>query len=619
MDEGSTPNTPDSGESRDLIMVSLPGVQQFIAESRSTSDVCSASQIVATLAVVAAQRCRELGAELIFPDGQPDHGGQITDDGMPNRVVALVPAGAATAAEAAAAVDRVWRQWVRQALAGDDQPVPATPGFPASIWVCAPAGPDGYAGQWHRAQRLLAARRQVRDFPRVEEVRRELCLLSPRWPAEPTPAGLRPHERDTLSAASWVKRRWRVIRSPEDSPLTSSGFPSTLSIASATFRAEVLARLGDDAVAGAVADLRHATEQITYRREWAVPGLGGPETSLAEWLRRAGGPAVHLGWWQAQRLAKDFDKAPGDLTELAERGRWAAKALITLMKNREVSPPTSYLAVLVQDLDGMGRYLAGDAPDAAGRRLSGLTPGAHREVSGRLGEVAKRQRAALETAELRGIPVYLGGDDLLAFTPAATALAAARRCYEAIGDDLPKASTAVLYFHHLSGLQDALTRVRHLLERAKKAPGKNRLAVGFRRRSGTAVASVQPWCRDGGELATEAFALFARDREYDLSPGLVVDLERDRAELATLQHTYPEKWRAELTRLVTRHLRGPGGGVRAAGERVAQALEWLGRNEDADPPAPSPRHATGRPGRNGTGAHPESAARVAVFLRQEVR
>jgi CRISPR-associated protein Cmr2 len=105
--------------------------------------------------------------------------------------------------------------------------------MPLVHWVCVPSVSGGYPAQWREAQRLLAARRRIRDFPAVEWPQRALCVLGPRWPAEPVPGGLKEHEKAALSAAGWVKRRWRKIHD-------LGGFPSTASIASAPFRRAVL-------------------------------------------------------------------------------------------------------------------------------------------------------------------------------------------------------------------------------------------------------------------------------------------------------------------------------------------------------------------------------------------
>lgn len=74
------------------------------------------------------------------------------------------------------------------------------------------------------------------------------------------------------------------------------------------------------------------------------------------------------------------------------------------------------------------------------------------------------------------MPVYVGGDDLLAFTPAASALGAARACR----------------------------------------------AVGYLRRSGASAVSIQPWgVSDAGDTAG-LFGIFARGQENRLSPRLAL-------------------------------------------------------------------------------------------------
>ena len=59
----------DRDPGRDLVMIALPGVQKFIAEARSTSDVRAASQIYARLAARAAEECQRSGGDLVFPSG----------------------------------------------------------------------------------------------------------------------------------------------------------------------------------------------------------------------------------------------------------------------------------------------------------------------------------------------------------------------------------------------------------------------------------------------------------------------------------------------------------------------------------------------------------------------
>ena len=178
---------------------------------------------------------------------------------------------------------------------------------------------------------------------------------------------------------------------------------------------------------------------------------------------------------------------------------------------RQAPPLASYLAVVVQDLDSMGRFLSGTPADAAAR--GSIDPNEHERVSRELLRVPQRQRDALRTGELLGVPVYAGGDDLLAFAPAATALDAAQACHDEIPATLPTASTAVLFFHYHASIQQAMREARSLLEQAKEAVrGKHALAVGYLRRSGVSAVSIQPWTRPDGRSSAELFGFFARER-----------------------------------------------------------------------------------------------------------
>jgi CRISPR-associated protein Cmr2 len=227
---------------RELVVVALPGVRDFIAEAQSTSDVHASSDIYASL----ADRVVDAGGELVLPvrdsagtvdagqavdAKQPVRGRSGGSAGTPNRIVALFSAGsgAVAAGRARRAADGAWEGWVRCALGlSKGDPVPATPGFPLVQWVCVPEGAGEYAGQWREAQRLLAARPRIRDFAVVQEQgwrQRKLCWLPPRWAAEPeAPDGVPPHERSAvLSVAGWVKRRWRRLSdSPGFRPLRRS-------------------------------------------------------------------------------------------------------------------------------------------------------------------------------------------------------------------------------------------------------------------------------------------------------------------------------------------------------------------------------------------------------------
>lgn len=575
----------DGESERGLVVVALPAVQRFITEARTTGDVAAASGIYSDLAAVVVSTFEaDEGSELVLPGSR--------SKGMPNRIVALV-AGNRGAEVARTATDRVHQAWRERVHSTFGEAGHETPGFPVVQWACVPPLPGGYQAQWAEAGRLLAARRRLRDFAPVPSDgwrERALCSLSPRWPAEPGgPPGTPKHERDDkLSTVGWVKRRWSRSTGAER-------FPSTSSIASAPYRKAVLAHLGDEKVAAAVSALKGAVEMIDRSRETPVAGLDQQD----KWIVHSGGPWVYPGRWRVQSLKREADNAdPSVVASAAAAGAKASRALQEAMEKHK-SALTSYLAVVVQDVDDMGKYLTRTA--AGGFR-------GHQEISRTLLDLSQAQDTLMRSSEILGVRVYAGGDDLLAFTPAATALNAAKRANqevsESFGDTPVTASTAVLYFHQHSSIQHAMTTARQMLDDAKdtlRFDGKHALAVGFLRRSGTTEMSLQPWGGTGdSDNAADLFGIFAQDAEHRLSPRLVADLERDAGELAPLREQHSAYYQAELIRLVTRHTRDRD---RDSARKAAKALGSLGRNERA-PDAPLSPHA---------------AAKIGVFLRQEAR
>jgi len=227
------------------------------------------------------------------------------------------------------------------------------------------------------------------------------------------------HEKATLSAASWVKRRWRRLDRDPD------GFPSTASIASAPFRKAVLDHLDDQHVLRAVSALTQAAQRVIQAasagrdvREARVRGLPDPGGEPGKWFASTGGPWVYPDQWQLESLAREMKVDAAGIASAASDGLAAAKSLHELMKQRKAAPLASYLAVLAADLDGMGRFLAGQAPSADGKLID-ASPGTHQCVSRAIQNLASRQRDLLRASDLLGVPVYAGGDDLLAFVPAA--------------------------------------------------------------------------------------------------------------------------------------------------------------------------------------------------------
>lgn len=604
---------------RDLVVVALSGVQRFITESRTTVDLRSASQIVAHLAVEAVRHLHGThGARIVFPslnDGRV----RGVDDGMPNRIVALIPEGQGAKA-ASATKERlveVWEGWVAEVFG---QPMHAIPGWPVVQWVSVPAEVGPYPVQWSRAQRALAERKTVRDFAQPWDTPEELCTLSPRWRSVPPPAAVQQHMKhmadEKLAAANWVKRLWhRRTRAGR-----SAGFPSTNAMASSPYRTEVL-RLweSDPRIPEAVADLRLCAEElgedpVGERPLDHLPRIAGSED--ADWIRGRGSRWVFPASWHLDALAREFKRKRDDpaFVRTVRDGWSATRGLADIMSQHGVDPLSSHLAVLVQDLDSMGRHLSGKKAHPDKEPLE-VGEESHTGVSRALSRVAADQRAAITAAG--GVVVYAGGDDLLALIPAATALDAARACQETLPSALPYASTGLLFFHHDSSLSQALGRAQDLLDLAKEQPDKHSLGVGFVRHSGAHARCVLPWSTD--PAPDESLRVFLPRGEYShvrLSPGLLGDLSAEAVHLdggdAGLRVNDrrvlpPAVGRAEIRRLVLRHtsLASTQEGDATGADRAL--MENFARHATTALEHLSPRRRL----------VDEDAVRVALFLRQE--
>ena len=567
---------------RDLVVIALSGVQRYITESRTTADLRAASQIVAHLAAEAVDHLDGHSAKMVFPAPvqQSEQSGKRhkrgTEDGMPNRVVALLPEGTGpTAAKHTAKhLDAVWKKWMQEVF---DRRMPQVPGWPAVQWVSVPAGLGSYAQAWKSAQRSLAQRKNTRAFRQPEDTPGELCMLSPRWRAVDfshlpprTPTHLK---QERLGAANWVKRLWH-----HTSTGSRESFSSTNAISSLPYRHAILTRWENTAgIRELVVRLRQAARDLGNDpiEETPTPGLPPePRNPEANWLRERGGRWIYPEAWHVDALAREFTETAQEADRLREDPRFmaatrsgyeAAQNLEDLMVDQGVPAPSPHLAVLVQDLDSMGKHLSGEAPGQDGQPLD-LSRGhtVHTDVSARLAHTAARQRKAIE--KVGGVVVYAGGDDLLALVPAASALEATRACRNAGDPGLPHASNGLMFFHHGASLHQALAGAQELLERAKELSNKNGLGVGFVRSSGSHASCVLPW-QEEPEVAgspVEALELFITSKHHPrvrLSPRLLSDLLAEQFHLdgggqSALGEFDVLPYRAahaEMRRLVLRH------------------------------------------------------------------
>jgi CRISPR-associated protein Cmr2 len=410
-----------------------------------------------------------------------------------------------------------------------------------------------------------------------------VCTLSGRWAARDDTG----RADEALSVVADAKRRFR------EWPQARVGqFPSTASVASAAFRADVAERsafddeirVGVDGLRVAVRELRKAQKAVDAGHS-AIPGLRERADGTGDagrWLTAVDGGWCYPQSWSPQALMRDHDlPAPPD-AGLCAAGERAAAQLASLATKADLSRPSRYLAVVVQDADHMGRRLA-DPP--AQRRSDVLRW--HGEVSAALVDAAAGQSARLESPGLLGRAVYAGGDDLLGFVPAACALQAAVEVNglfdESLAEVLPdrSASVAVVFFHVNAPLRSVVATAQELLKDAKKAmrPG---FGAAVLRRGGQRARVALPWrVKPPGSADPVPAPVVVAELAVALSGGLsgrlAAGLERDRDEIASL----PPLWRKrEIRRLIGRH----GGSERVASllAEYAERAGWRGGTLAAD-------------------------------------
>jgi CRISPR-associated protein Cmr2 len=406
-----------------LLVLSLGPVQGFIQQARRTRDLWFGSHVLSELGRAAAHALAERGAALVFPalergnrELEPCDGLRRDDDTVPlavgNKIVARVPEGVDPAALARVARDAAGMRWrglaelVRRKC--DALLAPSIDALwheqldtfleIAATWVPMEDGPGGFATARRAGDAELAGRKLLREFA-PWRARRAGAPKSSFDGGRESVIAERPPERlarryrltagEQLDAVGLVKR---AGGDPEQFvPLTNVALAAWIQRAAAVASDE----LGQLARACADAELPR------IRRD------------DLDWLRAFP--------YDAQWFLEDRWRSLAVEAGLEDGIAWARRHVAPVIRAVKVAPHP-YVACLVADGDRMGERL--DASDWDGAR----------RLSRQLGAVAGAARAVVEQ-EYRGLLVYAGGDDVLAFVCLADAVpcaAALRARFESV-------------------------------------------------------------------------------------------------------------------------------------------------------------------------------------------
>ncbi|MCA9919543.1 MAG: type III-B CRISPR-associated protein Cas10/Cmr2 [Anaerolineales bacterium] len=365
-------------------------------------------------------------------------------------------------------------------------------------------------------------------------------------------------------------------------------FPSTSSIASAVFRAHLLAN-------PALAPARKRFIEKLQKTE------GNDKNVLPETLTDDGLPALYdyrndplleydgelfyPDTYTARRLKDDFnvpfaETAVADLKQNVLNLRKAAA-------DEKVAMPPTYYALLLMDGDKMGDHLA-KIDNVAGQR----------KVSRQLMIFALQEVQKIVEDKYLGRVVYAGGDDLMAFLPLENVLSAAhdlnKKYRETMGSGYT-ASAGIAIAHHMAPLDLVLQAARAAEKKAKGQYGRNSIVFSLLKRSGEQVIVGGHWGVPKDAPTVELLPTIQQvlnhfqDEKVALSAKFAFDAE---AEAPALTNLPAEANRKRLALLLKRHMQSKAltedeyttlaANLAALGVGLHEQLNRNGRPDDDD-------------------------------------
>ncbi|GCE14563.1 type III-B CRISPR-associated protein Cas10/Cmr2 [Tengunoibacter tsumagoiensis] len=483
-----------------LFLVTIGPVQPFIKSARRTRDLFVGSMLLSELSKAVALALIDPETHLIFP--APISENQLQPDtklSVANKIIAIIGHEPQEMAKRArtALFERLYsiRNQVFDSLPAIDRPL-ADHQIETLLdfaWVATPFDEHNYAKTRSRLETLLSARKNTRYFvpfihtttssknPRYKSsIDGQLeCVIPEKYYDRSKPAQLRARDLyqlykagpgEQLSGVDLVKRHAKF-----------PGLPvilSTSHIATLPF----LKRLNSITDSNSRDKLKNAwsdyIEKIDEQTPLTEKIKGAKHTILGD---RDGALLFD------ERLLIDFTREQYTKAHQCLETFWKEVKEATHSSLR----PGPYYAIIHADGDNMGQLINHMAEKGFAQ---------HQELSQRLDAFAQGVGDIVTAYE--GVPVYSGGDDVLAFVPLHTALP----CAHALAVDFaqkmvfkesdvprPTLSVGIAIVHHLSLLQDSLDAARDAETCAKNHPQKNALAITVRKRSGEPVTTVGSW------------------------------------------------------------------------------------------------------------------------------
>ncbi len=378
--------------------------------------------------------------------------------------------------------------------------------LPEIYWVSMPYGTDdNYEIVRDQAEALLAARKNTRNFQKIQgDYQPKSSLDGAREsviPENDYPQGSNDPQR-----IKKIKILYDRFRARQGERLSG---------------VDLLKRLGGTNVEPNFYSTSHMAALPFLER---VEALGkGTRKKLLEEIART----LKVAGWEVDERdgALVFESRLVDLvpagTELEELRKELGK-ILKEYSGEWSSKLSPYYALLAADGDNMGKTI-----DAQ------TDPAKHQKMSQLLSKFAQAVPDIIR--KYKGVPIYAGGDDVLAYLPLHTVLACAKELAERFSAAMaefafedqgtkisPTLSTGIVIAHHLTPLSDVLELARKAEKQAKKVTGKNGLAITLSKRGGVDRTIYGKW----GKLDGRLDQLINLTRHDAISSGTAYELQQ---------------------------------------------------------------------------------------------
>lgn len=522
------------------LLISIGPVQRAITQARRTQDVFIGSRILSYLAHTGLSVVQP-PAQIIFPQVEPkttstpNHlfircpseqaAQQLADDMYHAVSQAWVDVGERTREhfETTAHVTANPDIWRRQVGYYDEEQARWVHPWLEFYAVIAP-DTGKYQSDYENAQRLLAARKMVRDFIVVDEPGDKCSVTGEHEALHDQPSGTAKLKQvqeywdrvraaqsnlsilskgERLCALSVIKRMAHEVV-PALSP--EGRFPSTSSIASAVFRAALVAHWNDlkqplsdylNALEALFSSVDSSWYDLYFHQEGQLNPIHLPhvqnistrtvsaeDRDLFTALCSLDGDFLYPEGLQAAAI-QEYTRSPTPPTkEQLHPAVEALNALYEEAKSCGTQRPSSYLAVLSMDGDHMGQQRFANAEE-------------HQTFSHDLADFAQNTVLTIVEHEHPGRVIYAGGDDVLALLPAEDALGAAEELRTKFASRFRTrglhVSIGIAYVHRTYPLQAAIHEAKAAQDRAKKEFQRNAVAAALLQRSGEPLHMGMKW------------------------------------------------------------------------------------------------------------------------------